>query len=181
MPSKALKTRITTPTGIVPYGRGFYQLEEEELYLPIEYPGERPHFFSYLESDTVSLHLDRDGRLIFVELTLPRRRWRVKENLVGPEQAAPADIRFLDFRENYEKPTILCDRRREKLMIRFSKGPSTGNYYLAENLIGQFDRQDQLVAIWVSDITDDLAGREIAAWRKLMRNRSLDKALIPSR
>jgi len=169
VPLKALSLRISTPTDNLPRGRGFYQLEEEELYLPIEYAEGKARFFSYLESETVSLHLDKTGRLIFIELTLPRRRWRYKENLIVPERAAIADIRFLDFRQSFKAPSVLCDKTRENLMLRFRRGSSAQNYFLAENLIAQVNDKKELMAIWVTNIIDDIAGREISSWRKSIR------------
>lgn len=166
MPIKALKIKVSTPTGPIPSGRGFYQLEEEALYLPLHYPVADERFFSYLESETLSLQVDGQGRLILAEITIPRRRWTVRENLVLPEKAEPVDIRFLDFRESFPAPAILSDRTRQNILIRFSRGPAVHNYFLAQNLIAQADADSRLAAIWVSDIIDDLAGREIAAWRK---------------
>ena len=106
MPLKALSLKINAPTEKLPLGRGFYQLEEEILFLPVEYPNEKIRFFSYLESDTISLHIDRNGRLIFIELSLPRRRWEFRENLVLPEKSKSADIRFLDFRQRFVDPKV---------------------------------------------------------------------------
>jgi len=166
MPVKALKVRVITPAEHISRGRGFYQLEEEELYLPIESAPEERRFFSFLESESVSLQLNRDGCLVFVEVTIPRRHWQVKMDLVFPETAETADIRFLDFRETFPEPTILCDHSRRNLMIKFGRGPAAHNYYLAENLIAQISAADKLVAIWASDIIDDVAGRGISAWRK---------------
>lgn len=172
MPIKALKVQVSTPAEQVPFGRGFYQLEEEELFLPVEYPQGKMRFFSFIDSETVSFQIDRDGRLIFIELAVPRRRWEVRENLVMPESAEPADIRFLDFRQLFLDPSILCDRARRNLMIRFSHGPSMHTHYLAENLIAQISSDNTLVAVWVSDIVDDIAGRELAAWRGAIRRRT---------
>lgn len=167
MAISSLKVEISTPVERISRGRGFYQLEEEELYLPIIHtPGEKERFFSFLDSENLSLHLDRNGRLIFIELSLPRRRWPVKENLVAPEKASPADIRFLDFREQFVKPTIFCDINRGSLMIRFRRKSAKFNYFIAENIIAQVDADQHLTAFWVSDIIDDIAGQEISAWRK---------------
>ncbi|MEW5925805.1 MAG: hypothetical protein AB1746_17630 [Candidatus Zixiibacteriota bacterium] len=166
MPVKAPKIRVSAPTGVIPSGRGFYQLEEEELYLAVEYPDERPRFFSFLEAKDLSFHLDQEGRLIFIELFLPRRRWQAKQDLVIPERAEPADLRFLDFRETIDNPVVLCDRKRQNLMIRFSRGPAANNYFLAQNLIVQLNTSYRIVALWVSDIIDDFAGRELYSWRK---------------
>jgi len=166
MPIKAPRIRINAPVGVVPYGRGFYQLEEEELYLAVEYPNERPRFFSYLESDSLSFHFDRRGRLIFIELLLPRRRWKEKNDLIVPQKAERADVRFLDFRSSFSRPAIYCDKRRQTLMFRFDRGPAVKNLYLAENLIAGVTDSNRMAMLWVSDIVDDLAGREIYAWRK---------------
>jgi hypothetical protein len=174
MPPRALKIRVSAPTETIPFGRGFYQLEEETLYLPIVYPGvEKSHFFSYLESEYLSLQMDRDGRLIFIEISLPRRRWRTLKSLVPPERATGASLRFLDFRAQLAEPSILCDARRQNIMIRFSPGPAIHNYFLAQNIIAQVDRHDHLAAVWVSDIVDDIAGQELAAWRKMARGNFL--------
>nr|MBN2277168.1 hypothetical protein [candidate division Zixibacteria bacterium] len=166
---KSLNVRVHTPTDFIPRGRGFYQLEEEALYFPVEYPGERPRFFSFLDSEFLSFHISRDGRLLFLDLTLPRRRWRVTRNFIAPETALLADIRFLDFRLGIKNPITFCDRSRQHLMFRFSEGPAEHNYYLAENLIAQIDTANHLVAIWARDIVDDLAGQEILSWRRTVR------------
>ncbi|UCD17412.1 MAG: hypothetical protein JSV44_00430 [Candidatus Zixiibacteriota bacterium] len=178
MPIKAIKVMLKAPASRVPRGRGFYQLEEEALYVPVEYPGQKSRFFSYLDSDTVSFQLDRDGRLIFIEITLPRRRWKVKPHLVPPEIAEAADVRFPDFRERFPNPSVFCDEIRQLLLIRFGRGPSAHNYYLAENLIAQTTEENRLVAIWVSDITNDLAGRKIARWRRRVHEKRIGLKVI---
>jgi len=149
MPITTPELQIRTPAGKIPFGRGFYQLEEESLYLPIEYVNLQKRFYSYLDSETVSLHIDRAGRLIFIEVNIPRRRWRVKEHFIPPEIAGPAEARFLDFRKTMAEPKVFCDNNRTNLLILFDNQPAT--------------------AIWASDISDDLAGREIALWRRSLR------------
>jgi hypothetical protein len=171
MPPRALQIRVSTPTETIPFGRGFYQLEEDALYLPIVYPGgEKNRFFSFLESEYLSLQIDRDGRLIFIEISLPRRRWQAMKTLVPPDTAATGSLRFLDFRRKLSEPSILSDFRRQNVMIRFGPGPAVHNYYLAQNIIAQVDRHDNLAAIWATDITDDIAGQELAAWKKIVRS-----------
>ena len=172
MPSRALNIRVSTPAGEIPRGRGFYQVEEEELHVPVEYPPLRTRFYSFLDSDTVSLHLDREGRLIFIEIPLSARRWKVTKDLVAPETAEAADVRFLDFREVIENPAIFCDPAREIVMIRFSRSSSASNYYLAENVIAQTTDDGRLNALWISDIVGDFAGRGLAAWRKMVHRLS---------
>jgi hypothetical protein len=171
MPVQLLRLNITPPAGPIPRGRGFYQLEEETFYFPVEYKNHTEKFFSYLESETVSLQFDREGRLIFIESPIPRRQWQINNDLVPPEKAKPADIRFLDFRQPFPPPIIYCDQTRETILFRFGQGVSTHNYYLAENLIAQVNDRNLLMAIWAFDISDDLAGRHIARWRKTVRQK----------
>jgi len=158
--------KVLAPAEKTPFGRGFYQLEEEALYLPVEYPEGRLKFFSFLDSKTTSFHLDRDGRLIFIEITLPRRRWRVRDNFIPPDRAEAVDLRWLDFRETIAAPTVFCNTRRDQVMLRFGRGPAVRNVRPAENLIAQIGADNRLVTIWAFDIVDDLAGREIAGWRR---------------
>ena len=169
MPIITPEIQIRTPAGKMektPSGRGFYQLEEESLYLPVEYPGAQKRFYSYLDSKTVSFHLDRAGRLIFIEVDIPRRRWDIKENFIPPEIAKPAEVRFLDFRKMLVEPKVFCDNNRDNLLILFDNQPAEQNIYLAENLIAQMTSSGFLTAIWAFDFTDDMAGREIASWRR---------------
>jgi hypothetical protein len=169
MSDKAPRVRVSAPTADIPFGRGFYQLEEEILYLPIEYPGEKSRFFSYLESSDLSLQMDREGRLIFIELSLPRRRWIELPEIPIIEGVYPADIRFLDFRERISNPAVFCDKYRQTISIAFSTFPVVGRYFLAKNLIAMIAEDDTIVNIQAGDIVDDIAGRELAAWRKSLR------------
>lgn len=169
MPITAPEIQIRTPAGEkgrIPSGRGFYQLEEESLYLPVEYRDNQKRFYSWLDSETVSLHLDRAGRLLFIEVDIPRRRWNIKEDFVPPEIAQPAEIRFLDFRKTLAKPKVFCDSNRENLLILFDNKPADQNIYLADNLIAQVSSSGFLTAIWASNFCDDRAGLEIASWRR---------------
>jgi hypothetical protein len=167
MSVKTINVNVTTPSVTIPRGRGFYQLEEEELYLPLIHAAkQKAKFFSYLESENISLQFDREGRLIFIEITLPRRRWEERADLALPHKARTADIRFLDFRNSLPPARIFCDPTGQSLMLRFAHSTNGPLYYLAENLIAQLDNNNHLTAIYATDITDDLAGREIAFWRK---------------
>ena len=164
------KLRFEPPTGELLPGRGFYQLEEDALYVQIAPFNRQRRFFSYLETPNVCLELDKEGRLLFIELDLARRHWTVDENLVPPERAEPAEVRWLDFREQIDPPKIVSNRRRLLVFLRFAARPAAGSYLIAENVILQAADDQTLVGIWVTDIVDDLAGREIAAFRKAVRN-----------
>ncbi len=169
MTVRRLKVTTRTPDAGTPRARGFYQMEEDTLYFPIETGQIRSRYYSFLDSEFVSLQLDRDGKLIFVEITLPRRRWQVEPNLVHPEQSVAGDIRFLDFRERFDEPEILCDDDRQTVYINFSSRPARVTYRLADNVLVQVDAHDHVTAVWLTGIIDDRAGKKISAWRKALR------------
>ena len=169
MTVKTPKLRIETPTGPLLTGRGFYQLEEESLYVQIAPFDKGRRFFSFLEASNVRLDLDKQGHLLFIEVNLARRHWTVDPDLQPPDSALPADIRWLDFRETIDTPEIFADKRRLTMLLRFSKEQPVGSYLLARNVVVETDQDNNLAAIWITDITDDLAGREISAFRKQTR------------
>lgn len=172
MTVRRLKVTIRTPDADIPRARGFYQLEEDTLYFPLETGHGHARLFSFLDSDFVSLQVDREGRLIFVEISLPRRRWQVEPSLVLPEYATPADVRFLDFRERFDEPAILCDNKYQTVHVKFSDLPARTTCLLAENLLAQTDNENNLTGLWLSGIVDDRAGQHISSWRKMLRTDS---------
>lgn len=165
------RLRISSPAEPIVPGRGFYQLEEDVLYVQIGLFADTRRFFSYLESDYIRLDCDRAGRLIFIEVRVPRRNWPIDENLGSPEVAEMADVRWLDFRSPMDAPVLSTPPDRNGLLIRFSPQTATRNYYLADTVVVQVDDANGLVALWIGDIRDDLAGREIGAYRKSCRKK----------
>lgn len=161
--------RITTPTRATEPGRGFYQLEEDALYVQVGSFGPDRKYFSYLESETVRLDIDRSGRLMFIEVSTARRTWPVEKHLSPPKSVEPADIYWLDFRSTIGAPTIATNPGRTLLNLIFQNDKQSQSYYLADTVVIDITNDNQLSGIWITDIIDDRAGAEIAAFRKGMR------------
>lgn len=161
--------RITTPTRATEPGRGFYQLEEDALYVQIGSFSSDRKYFSYLESETVRLDLDRSGKLMFIEVSTARRNWPVEKELTPPVNVEPAEIHWLDFRSTIPSPTFSTNPARTMLSLAFSNDERSHSYHLAESVLIDVTEHNRLKAIWITDIIDDLAGAEIAAFRKGMR------------
>ncbi|RKX29254.1 MAG: hypothetical protein DRP47_02140 [Candidatus Zixiibacteriota bacterium] len=166
-----IKLQISAPTEPLVSGRGFYQLEEDALYVQVAPFTSSRRFFSYLESEHIRFDIDRQGRLIFIEVCIPRRQWPVNDNLTVPENTELADIRWLDFRSQIEEPNLVTDQRHTQLLIRYPDVPLSRNFLIAESIVVQVDEQDNLAAIFIGDIVDDIAGQEIATFRKRIRGR----------
>ena len=171
MALKALRVRISTPTEPILPGRGFYQVEEDSLHVQIGPFSKKRRFFSYLESENVRFDIDRQGRLIFIEVVLARRHWQVAPRIIPPRVVEAADIRWLDFRASVGDPVLVSADDKNVLVLRYSSAASLRNYYLAESVLAQVDDNNKLAAIWITDIGDDLAGQKIAAFRKKMRGK----------
>lgn len=169
MPVDCIQLRISTPTEPPVPGRGFYQLEEDALYVPVGPFGVDRHFYSFLESPPVRLEFDRSGRLIFIEIRTPRRQWPTEPAFDAPERVETADVRWLEFRDEFEPPELTADSTRNRLVLRFGERIVDRCYYIADGVVAGVDQTECLAAIWISGITDDLAGREIAAFRKDQR------------
>lgn len=169
MTVEQLKVAIRTPIDRLPVGRGFYQLEEDALYVQIA-PWDSDHrFFSFIESDNVRLDIDKHGSLLFVEVTEARRRWTEVDQLDVPKAIAPADVRWADFRATIAAPQLLSDRTREHLQVKYSGIEPAHTYEIAGSVLVQVTRENIVTSIWITDIIDDLAGQEIAWFRSAMR------------
>lgn len=76
MAIESIKVRVSTPTEHLLLGRGFYQVDDGTLFVQIGPFQHSRHFFSYLESESVRIDIDCEGRPIFIEVGLPRQRCR---------------------------------------------------------------------------------------------------------
>ena len=166
----SLKLRISPPTGSILPGRGFYQLEEDSLYVQVAPFSNSYRFFSYLESENVRFDLDREGRLLFVEVSCPRRHWRVVEDMNFPLHPHEADIRWLSFRSQMADPELITNLSRTSLVVRFAPASKSKIYRLAESVLLEVSNDSTLASVWITDIVDDLAGQQIAAYRRRFRS-----------
>ena len=163
---KQIQLKISTPSEPIRPGRGFYQLEEDALFVQVSLFTERKHFFNYLENEKLQFDLDREGNLIFIEVDYPRRHWEIDEKLKAPARAEAAEIKWLHFREELPDAKFLTNQNKSILKLEFSKSKSPLFYYLADSVIAETDKNNHLTAIWVTEITDDFAGKEIAEFRQ---------------
>jgi hypothetical protein len=157
---------IKTPAPQQSVSRGFYQVEEDCLYIPI-YPGGK--FYSFLDSPQAVFDIDNKGRLLFLKVLIPRRNWVIHKSLKAPTAAGSADIRFLGFRNSL--PNIILETSRQKSWLRlvFERCDKMSAYAAAENLIFEITPNKELAAVWITNIEDDRGARGMAAWRKKLK------------
>ncbi len=178
MADNGIRLRIAAPTDLFLQGRGFYQLEEDSLYVQLQPAEFNCRIFSYLESNNLRIDLDQAGRILFIELNAGRHTWIVDQNLALPLSLGYADIRCLEFRKRITSPTLATNSERTALSIIIDPAPVDRSYRIAESVILQTSAGNLLNRIMVTDIVDDLAGRGIAAFRQAIRGlggRSLER------
>ncbi|MBI5266259.1 MAG: hypothetical protein HY851_03400 [candidate division Zixibacteria bacterium] len=166
MPDATLKVVINAPIRPNQPGRGFYQLEEDALFVPIGIYAADRRFFSFIESEHVRLDCDKAGELLFIEITLARKQWQIDGALVPPKHAATADLRWLDFRAQMPNPAVLTDKKHSLVCIKFSDAKPATAYQMAEAVIAEVTKELRVCRIWITEIIDDVAGKEISAFRR---------------
>jgi len=166
MAVESIKVRVLTPTEHHLPGRGFYQVDDDALFVQIGPFRHSRQFFSYLESDTVRIDIDRRGRPIFIEVNVPRRHWQRLPSFQMPPAVEAADLRFVDFRTAVRQPTLLTSPDLSSLLIRFDRSNRSRCFFVADSVIAQVSDEGELMAFWVMDIIDDFAGQQLAAFRK---------------
>jgi len=162
----ALALKIETPAGNNIPCRGFYQQEEDSLFVQVGAFNREQRYFSSLESDKVRFDLDKKGKLMLIEVDCPKRQWQVSEDVKIPGISEPAEVQWLGFRAGIPNPEILTNEERTSLLLRFNHGSQWRWYTAADSLFFQVDSQNRLIAVFIADIIDDIAGQRIAAFRK---------------
>ncbi len=182
--SEGIKVRLVTPAEKPLFSRGFYQVEEDLLYVPIFPAGK---FYSYVDtpksrnkstvsgkasksSARFSLDIDRKGRLLFIKVATPRRFWEHDDTLKIPQTVETADIRFISFRVKVHRARIQYSESDSLIRLNLDNAPICNTYYITERLIAGLSEDNYLVALWISGIEDDRAAQKMAHWRKDHKN-----------
>ena len=63
-------------------------------------------------------------------------------------------------------PEIITDSPRSRVNLRFLESDSWRWFMPADSILMQITSTGHLASIWITNIIDDLAGQEIAAFRK---------------
>lgn len=161
-----IRVTVKTPADISYVSRGFYQVEENALYVPILPAG---RFFSFLDSPQLHIDADNAGRPLFIQIIEPRKNWQVRDNLAAPKEPAPADIRFLNFRDRIPSAIIETSSDHATVRVTFIENGERQSYAVADNLIFDITPNKTLAAIWIVKIEDDRAARAMAEWRKITK------------
>ncbi|MEZ5358630.1 MAG: hypothetical protein R3F48_07325 [Candidatus Zixiibacteriota bacterium] len=179
-PPGGIQVRIKTPAEIKIFGRGFYQVEEDCLYIPLFPAGT---FYSFVDAEEkgatskssknnrirISLDIDREGRLLFIKVATPRRFWTRDDDMNPPTPIEWADLRVLTFRAQVNAAAIVYAAHKSCIHLRLDDKNIAHTYNIAENIIAGTSLDNYLVSLWISNIEDDRAAQLMAHWRKELR------------
>ncbi len=143
-------------------GGGFYQVEESTLHIITSPIKTKNQFFSSLECNNFRIDTDQNGKILFIELHSPKKRWLVTENIKFPRNVNKADIRILDFRRSIANPKLLTNNDNTILKIEWFKEHNVAHYLTASDIVLEVNNNSQLTSIWINNITDDIAGKSLA-------------------
>jgi len=147
----------------VPQARGFYDTLEESLNIVIKARGK---FYSYIQGQHYSVDLDRRGRLLGIEIFLPRKEWIVKSDLMISNDCPPRQISILEHRLEVEPLGIFTTHNRNICRLAFTEEKISYKYRVAQNVIFEVNVLDELSAIWMLNLEDDFGFKKEMDFRK---------------
>jgi uncharacterized protein YuzE len=150
-------------TNKIPIGKGFYDNSEGILNFAIKTKGK---FHSYIQSDCLSMDLDKKGGLLNIEVSVEREAWVEETELAPPGDVACKKLRFLDYRLNIEGESYHTNRPRDLLYICFSDDDRVKTYEIAENLLADVNLVNELAGLWILNLVDDFGFRSEMAFRR---------------
>jgi len=144
-------------------GRGFYDNAENVLNYVLKTKGK---FHAYVQSEYLSIDLDKKGGLLNVELALERDLWIVDPKLKAPEHVPLMKLRVLDRRLNISGESYFTNEARDALLIRFSDENHIKVYEIAENFFAEVNLVQELAGLWITNIEDDFGFKSEMAYRR---------------
>jgi hypothetical protein len=144
-------------------GKGFYDNYEGVLNFAVKTRGK---FHSYIQSDFLSIDLDKKGELLNIEVSMVRDMWSRERGLAPPQDVPLKKIRFLDYRLNIEGETYHTDESGQLLYICFSEDNHVKTYEIAENLLADVNVVNELAGLWILGVVDDYGFRSEMAFRR---------------
>lgn len=164
--TSAIKLVIKTPAEINCFSRGFYQVDEDFLSVPI-YPGGR--FYSYLDSPQLSFDISDNGHLLSIQILLPRSNWIKRGDLNLPQPSPAADIRFVDFRGRLPEAIIESNFDCNLIHIQFAVEEDIRVYRVSDTISFEVTADETLAGVWIDGSENDRAAYAQGAWLKRMK------------
>ena len=153
----------------IPRAKGFYDNIENLLNFPIKARGS---FHSYIQSDRMSMDIDKKGFLLNIEISVPKDEWVADDRITPPSAGGLAKLRFLDYRLNISGESYFTNREKNLLYICFAQDKHVKTLEIAENLLADVNVVNELVGLWLLDLDEDFGFKKEMAFRKGLDSKS---------
>ena len=147
----------------IPQAKGFYDLMEDTLNFPIKARGK---FHSYIQSEYLSIDIDKKGFPLNVEVSLPRGDWTADPRIVVPVGAEMSKLRFLDYRLDISGESYFTNEKKDLLYICFAQEQHVKSFEIAENILADVNLVNELVGLWLLNLEEDYEFKAEMAFRK---------------
>jgi len=144
----------------IPEAYGFYEAAEGVLGVAFR---PRRRFDYSLESERMSIELDREGELAHIEVRQPKENW-----LVVPRLSPPANLyrsrAFFPIPAQKEEEEYLTNFSKNVLCVEFSPELAWRNVEIADNVTVEVSADYKLLRLWILKIAEDFGDRKELAW-----------------
>jgi len=147
----------------IPSARGFYDNMENSLNMVIKARGK---FYSYVQGKDYSLDLDRRGKILGIEIYVPREEWIVDRELVPPAKCEMRQIQVLEHRVEVEPKGFYTNEAKNLACIRFTSEKISYFYKVAQNLLFEVNVLEELSAVWILNLEEDYGFKKEMKYRK---------------
>lgn len=146
--------------------RGFYDTIGDTLSVGIKQKGK---FKSTIDGEDCSFDLTRDGKILNIDIWTPRRDWTVERAIHPPEEYEKLNVLLDPAARELEVLDFLTDESRSTLNIKLSKDRVSRFVSSATNLIIELNDRDELLGLWLTNITDDINFQKEGEWRRSIK------------
>jgi len=147
----------------IPKGKAFYDTYEKVLNYAVKSRGK---FHSFVQSECLSIDIDKSGNLLNIEVSVDRDHWKVDGDFKLPESAGYRKLKFKDHRLDILGETYHSNEGNSVLHISFTEDNHLKTYEIAENLFADVNVVSELAGLWILHIEDDYGFKKEMAYRK---------------
>lgn len=146
--------------------KAFYDLVGDTLSVGIK---QRGKFKRSIDGEEFSFDLTRDGKLLNIDVWLPRNVWETEKAIHPPEDTDLEMVRFASTDAEVDAPHFLTNEARSLLYLQFSRQRVARFLAPAKPLIFELNSQNDLVGLWILEIEDDINFQKEGLWRQSVR------------
>ena len=146
--------------------RAFYDSTGDTLSVGIKQKGK---FGISIEADDISFDLTKDGKLLNIDVWIPRKNWTVDKAIHPPEEIEKASVVFVSKKVQTEPIAYVTDPKKTLLCIRFASERVSRFITPATSLIFELNAKDQLIGLWITQIEEDINFQKESEWRRSIK------------